>query len=342
MMMRFEVVVLCSALIAVVDAFRKKSPPVATPYAAEKSFVPIEAVMGGVFIGVASGVSMITSSRVAGCSGALKSLVLADTDGWKVGFVAGLTFAGASMGQLLPALLEDPPAASIVLGLGGLAVGTGTSWANGCTSGHGLAGLSRLSFRSLVAVPTFMAVAITTRTMQTGLSFSLLPVVSHTKYDIEILMLAIAFAALLALILFFAPAGLRNSLLGLWSGGCFGTGLVVGGMARPSAVTGALSPSALDLTLWALFMTALGVTFLLYRAAEASGIKAARSGPQGAAQIDNGLVVGSGLFGVGWALTGLCPGPLAVGLGAQPTAPGMLLVLATFAIGVKLTTVVKL
>jgi uncharacterized membrane protein YedE/YeeE len=309
-------------------------------------FIPIEAVVGGCFIGVASGTAMLSSSRVAGCSGGLRSLVefksLTGDDGWKVAFGLGLVLAGVGMRQYLPAVLEAAPRASATLAVGGLAVGLGTSWANGCTSGHGLSGLSKLSLRSLVAVCTFMGVGMATRTLQTGLSFSMVPLVTSSAVLGHVVKLALGFGGALPLVHYAAPEPVRQLLHALWSGACFGVGLAVGGMARPSAVSGALSPAALDLTLWTLFTTALAVTFGLYRLAEAHGLSAARADAAQSFDITNKLIAGSVLFGVGWALTGLCPGPLMVGLGAHVTAPGLLLVLAAFAAGAKLSAVLKL
>ena len=311
-------------------------------------FKPLEAVLGGAFIGAASGMSMMAAGRVAGNSGALKSVVKGDADEWKLSYIIGLVAAGAAMSKAMPTLLESTPnmdsvSSILKMALGGLAVGAGTNWANGCTSGHGLCGLSRLSLRSLVAVPTFMAFAIAARTIETGASFSLLPMLATTTDVVSAAKaLALGFGGSLVLIqtvLAKSLPRLAKPLLGLWSGALFGVGLVVGGMARPSAVTGALSPAALDLTLWCLFTTGLLVTFGFYRVAEAKGVGAARaSAQQSSADITKELVVGSAMFGVGWAMTGLCPGPLAVGFGAAPLAPGILVCLAAFTAGVKLTS----
>jgi len=315
-------------------------------------FKPLEAAIGGLFVGVASGVSMMYAARVASNSGALRTVLNGDgrSDNWRLGYVAGLVLAGGGVARLLPNLIEAAPSVGSVsaigsLLLGGMAVGAGTTWANGCTSGHGLCGLSRVSLRSLVAVPTFMATAVAFRTLGTGLAgIGMLPLVAtSSEVKLAAAQLAAAFAVALALLHKLAPVvetgelrcGWRATLYGLWCGGCFGVGLCVGGMARPSAVLGALSPTNFDATLWVLFATGLVTTFALYRLAELRGVAAASvaSAPHGV--VSRELVVGSVLFGVGWALTGLCPGPIAVGLGAHPTSPGQLLCLAGFAIGAR-------
>ena len=128
---------------------------------------------------------------------------------------------------------------------------------------------------------------------------------------------------------------LRDTFSGLWSGVCFALGLTIGGMVRPSAVVGALSPARFDGTLWALFMTALATTFAFYRAADAFGRPESRV-PSSAAKIDASLILGSLLFGIGWGLGGVCPGPHVVNLGARPTEFGPWLMLVSVAVGMRL------
>jgi uncharacterized membrane protein YedE/YeeE len=128
------------------------------------------------------------------------------------------------------------------------------------------------------------------------------------------------------------PGPTRRAYVGLWSGVCFAAGLALGGMVRPSVVMGALSPAAFDGTLWVLFMTALGTTFAFYRLAGALGKSESRAASKSGI-IDAKLLLGALLFGVGWGSSGLCPGPHIVGLGANPTAQGPLLMLSTVSLG---------
>ena len=122
------------------------------------------AVIGGLLIGSAAGLLMILSGRVAGVSGmAAAALRIADRGpAWSqaVGFVAGL--AG---GALIVALIIGVPGVTMTSSVpalitGGLLVGFGTRLGNGCTSGHGVCGLARLSARSLAATTTFMIAGI--------------------------------------------------------------------------------------------------------------------------------------------------------------------------------------
>lgn len=124
----------------------------------------LAALMGGVLIGLSASLLLLLNGRIAGISGIVSGLARSPRSGelaWRVAFLFGLMVAGAlamhQLGQSAPS-----PARLPVLLLAGLLVGFGTSMGNGCTSGHGVCGLGRLSKRSLVAVVTFMATAIVT------------------------------------------------------------------------------------------------------------------------------------------------------------------------------------
>jgi uncharacterized protein len=123
-------------------------------------------------IGVAVWILAAGLGRIAGISGITASALFAARErGWRFAFLSGLVLGGAALTTLFK--LNAPPAAPVfVLVAAGLLVGFGTVLGGGCTSGHGVCGLARLSLRSLVAVITFMAVgavtAALTRTAQGG------------------------------------------------------------------------------------------------------------------------------------------------------------------------------
>lgn len=128
-------------------------------------FTPISALAGGALIGLAAVVLMATIGRIAGISGIAGGL-LQNTAGdrsWRWLFVGGL-IGGVALHELLRpdsfALREGFPPWLLIVG--GLIVGIGTRMGSGCTSGHGVCGLSRLSARSLVATLTFMFTAAVT------------------------------------------------------------------------------------------------------------------------------------------------------------------------------------
>lgn len=128
------------------------------------AFTPWSALLGGVLIGVAAAMFALLNGRIAGISGVLGSLLkpVRGDRGWRAAFILGLVGA-----PLLYSLFSEVPAVQIdasygVLIAAGLLVGIGTRYGSGCTSGHGVCGLSRLSLRSLAATATFMGAGFLT------------------------------------------------------------------------------------------------------------------------------------------------------------------------------------
>jgi uncharacterized membrane protein YedE/YeeE len=123
------------------------------------SFTPVNALLGGILIGLSAALLLLLNGRIAGISGIIGGLFQATKPGdfsWRVAFVLGLILS-----PLLYQLFTPLPESRIdadwgVLILAGLFVGLGSRIGSGCTSGHGVCGLSRLSPRSLVATTTFM------------------------------------------------------------------------------------------------------------------------------------------------------------------------------------------
>ena len=123
----------------------------------------LQVVIGGVLIGLASALLMAINGRIAGISSIVhRAFFLRGEESWTVWFVLGLMLGPAVM--LLTGWVS-PPAVDIGWGsiiLGGLLVGMGTKIGSGCTSGHGVCGIGRLSVRSFVAVAVFMSVGVMT------------------------------------------------------------------------------------------------------------------------------------------------------------------------------------
>ncbi len=119
----------------------------------------LRGAFGGVLIGLAASLLLLTHGKIAGISGMLGGLLDARTKdrGYRAWFLAGLLLMGLVLTLVRPQLLASGPSAPLALtAVAGLLVGFGTSLGNGCTSGHGICGLSRLSPRSLLATATFM------------------------------------------------------------------------------------------------------------------------------------------------------------------------------------------
>jgi uncharacterized membrane protein YedE/YeeE len=132
--------------------------------------MPLASVIGGALIGLAAAILLVFNGRIAGISGIFGGLLdrLAergpiDETRWRGLFLVGLLLGGLLLRWLDARALPGPATDSlIVLALAGLLVGFGTRLGSGCTSGHGICGISRLSPRSLVATLTFMTVAFIT------------------------------------------------------------------------------------------------------------------------------------------------------------------------------------
>lgn len=123
-------------------------------------FTPITSALGGVLIGVAATILLMFNGRIAGISGIVAG-VFPPREGdfsWRVAFVGGLLAGGVALALLLPTALrvEYAPPAGLAI-LAGVLVGFGTQLGAGCTSGHGVCGISRWSLRSMVATITFIA-----------------------------------------------------------------------------------------------------------------------------------------------------------------------------------------
>ncbi len=128
------------------------------------SFTPVSALAGGALIGLAAAMFVLLNGRIAGISGIVGGLLRPKPGdvSWRLAFVIGLIAAPAAYGvfAVLPASRIDAGVGLLIVA--GLLVGVGTRYGAGCTSGHGVCGLSRLSARSLAATLLFMAAGFAT------------------------------------------------------------------------------------------------------------------------------------------------------------------------------------
>jgi uncharacterized membrane protein YedE/YeeE len=120
----------------------------------------IPSLLGGLLIGASASILLLFNGRIAGISGILGGVVIpkAGDVAWRLRFLAGMLIGGLAAARFWPSAFGDARQASwAAVAVAGFLVGFGTRLGNGCTSGHGVCGLSRLSQRSLVATVTFMA-----------------------------------------------------------------------------------------------------------------------------------------------------------------------------------------
>jgi uncharacterized membrane protein YedE/YeeE len=130
-------------------------------------FTPWASLSGGLLLGLASAAFILFNGRILGISGILGGLLsprIGDV-GWRISFLLGIVAAPLALSAIVPSGFIPAPridAGFALIAVAGLLVGFGTRYGSGCTSGHGVCGLSRLSIRSLMATVTFMAAGFLT------------------------------------------------------------------------------------------------------------------------------------------------------------------------------------
>lgn len=139
--------------------------------------LPLASLFGGMLLGISASLLLLFNGKIAGISGILAGLLAKNTAAnervWRWLFVFGMIAGGLFAAQLLAgeffvelswqdAVPTEFSSSTVTLIIAGLLVGAGTKLGNGCTSGHGICGIGRLSMRSLVATVTFMLVAAVT------------------------------------------------------------------------------------------------------------------------------------------------------------------------------------
>jgi uncharacterized protein len=127
------------------------------------NFTPVSAAIGGVLIGLSAVLLMLFTGRIAGISGIFDGLINPQTShrAWRAAFLAGLIAAPVTamlVGYNVP--MPQLPGSFITIVVGGLLVGFGARLGSGCTSGHGICGIARLSPRSIAATSVFTVAAI--------------------------------------------------------------------------------------------------------------------------------------------------------------------------------------
>lgn len=268
---------------------------------------------------------------------------------WSLAFLTTFLIISASMPQFALDLRssEDPNVSipsAFAFALGGLLTGFGSRLGNGCTSGHGVCGLGRRSPRSLVAVLTFMATGIATSVFVTSPTSFLSEYTSMLRTDgreivpfdprlgyFVALFMATALATLPMRASSKDQGGIRDSDKAkvpgaVLAGGLFAGGLAVSGMVIPSKLYSFLNATGFadgtwDPTLLTVLGSAVVISFLSYQLvpnfavftnsekALSQPIKASAFKVPTNCMIDFNLVCGEAIFGIGWALALLCPGP---------------------------------
>ncbi|MBU2114306.1 MAG: YeeE/YedE family protein [Gammaproteobacteria bacterium] len=131
-----------------------------------ENFTPYTALIGGGMIGLGALILFVFSGRIAGISGIVSSaLFSSDGRSWRLAFLAGVIAGPLLVGALISDFNYSTPELSWQVVVAGLLVGVGTGWGSGCTSGHGICGISRLSPRSVTATLLFMLSGVVIATL---------------------------------------------------------------------------------------------------------------------------------------------------------------------------------
>lgn len=296
-------------------------------------------------LGGCSVAHLVFTGQILGNSGKIRGMFM-ESFSSNVAFVSGLVAGGALVRVFAPSLLQPPPSVTepgiaLRMIVGGVAIGLGTSMANGCTSGHGLTGLSRFSVRSLIAVCSFLGSGIVFGTLM-GSAQAFPPLAEGVAMaDLEQAGVQLAWLALGGVVLcFVALAPLHRAKVVPPSVGVplakfliltgFGMGLCLSGMAMPGKLAGFLDVQRWDPSLlFVLGGAHLLKTPLMQLWVRVDAPTEARPRPvycqdfecrgSDRSTIDFNLVVGAVIFGFGWALTGLCPGPAVVTMVTPPS-----------------------
>mmetsp|Transcript_58916 Transcript_58916/g.108835 ORF Transcript_58916/g.108835 Transcript_58916/m.108835 type:complete len:366 (-) Transcript_58916:34-1131(-) len=292
------------------------------------SFTPVESGVGGLLIGLACTMAMLVDGKILGNSGIyggfLRSFVVKSDRTWNFCFLVGIAAAGIvnlcfNQAFALPGPLPLHWATYLVAGIMG---GVGTRFGCGCTSGHGVVGLSRLSVRSLVAVCTFMASGFITVNLITALegkmsAFSVVAMEGGTPavwtwYSVAL--------ALLAFCIAMSMGRLASQLVPLAVGFIMGLGLGASGMTNQSKVLsflrllGQWDPSLAFVMGGGLLVTAPCFAYARGKMEKPVGQSRKWEGPgpgpfAGSPSFDPWFVLGNALFGMSWGIAGICPGP---------------------------------
>ncbi|CAK9001793.1 unnamed protein product [Durusdinium trenchii] len=291
------------------------------------TFTPVESGIGGALIGLSAFVAYQADGKIIGISGILgpflRSVVKCELGNelWKLWFLVGL-FAGGFVNFLFNQPFAFPGAEPYSISryaVAGLVLGLGTRFQRGCTSGHGICGLPRFSMRSLLAVPTFMLFAglvvyMTRHVMK--LDQPKMPGIASLEWPPRLQFPACAVAAAVVLtVLSFSPlpSSVHGVISPLASGTIFGLGLGVAGMTNQEKVLNFLDVAGFwDPSLMFVMGCGMMVSFPAFYLAESDDAKpkcAEKFEKPGKTGDYGTLVVGAVLFGIGWGLVGICPGP---------------------------------
>lgn len=311
------------------------------------NFTPWLSFAGGAIIAVSIILFRLSTGRFTGLSGIVSGTVPTLKGFNSAQLVHKLPFiTGLLHGSFYMSLIDDTKisvgadAPWFVYVIGGLLVGAGTRLGNGCTSGHGICGLSNFRKRSLASVLVFLTTGIATSTVigandllpfgspptTIGFGTSAQPILTYCVFGLAVLLAGLGVSL--------EPAKWRDCLVSYLCAVIFAVGLVIAGMAQRQKVVGFLNidpnwDPSLMFVLGAAVMICTPSFFLINKFVRYPGLDSYGEckdvaecytfGKYSADIIGFEVIMGGWLFGLGWGLTGLCPGPAVLFVGAGYT-----------------------
>ena len=299
----------------------------------------VNSIIGGAIMALASTLHLYLNGKITGISGAIFRCITLTDFSYNFSFIIGMLFMSAFIKCIFdpmtpPASIDSPvfmePAAKFVgdlsiIGfiLAGFLVGFGAKMANGCTSGHGVCGLPRLSKRSFVAIGLFMIFGFFTATVRYYIPFLRPSSYAFNVWEsafINIGMLILSILGLGANLWNVYKSGIkdkvRDILVSFCVGCLFSFGLLESGMLQRHVVVEFLTLGKVwNYQLVFVLGTAVGINlftfnFILKKTTRPK-FKENFDMPT-KTEVDNKLCVGSAIFGLGWGLAGICPGPAVI------------------------------
>jgi len=290
----------------------------------------IYALIGGVLIALATSGNLWIKGRITGFSGAFFSLITINYEEgfiWKICFVSGLITMTFPFWYFEIKWAPYDWSAKQNLSraiIGGLLVGFGTKTGNGCTSGHAVCGIPRLSLRSFVATCIFMITGIAVATLIPFLNITTFPDIdihfldTNYKFVASIFFIILFLFFLYEVIVSFIKGSDSNvktdPIISFLLGLIFGLGLLISGMCDQNRILAFLN---VDLKTWNpsllfVMMAALGINLITFQYILRNVNKPILNDKFAVPKvsvIDFKLILGASAFGFGWGIFGFCPGP---------------------------------
>lgn len=294
-------------------------------------FTYFQSGIGALLLHISTSTQLYGNGKVLGCSSMLYN-TFANPSVFNLPAILGMASSVFAVAKFIPQYLpnyDNVKAIAPVFGsytatmaLSGLLTGVGTNLGSGCTSGHMLCGLARLSVRSLVATCSFCLTGMITQAL-----FSTAPscpggschqIASPSMPEVKLLISLVAAIYMTSVLLkrYLTPSKLSQELVSFFSGSVFGLGLMISGMGSPGNTLGFLAavppkfnPSLIMVVLFGIIPNLIEIKNSKLQRSDRYPTAVADFDIPTRTDITPRLVIGSAIFGIGWGLSGICPGP---------------------------------